>query len=176
MKKKSILIILLLFIPGLLFLNYLGVFTQVKIEEKMMGPFQMVYKEHKGEYKYTGAIIETVYKNIGSENMDGSRGFGIYFDDPKTTKKENLRSEAGVILKSQIIDSIGIGMKHKEFPLQRCVVTEYPNKNFLSIYTGIAKVYPKLFKYMETKGYKKEPVMEIYEEKEIIYVMPINKQ
>lgn len=173
--KKGIFIILALFIPGLFFLNYIGVFTRVKIEEKFMGPFQLVYKEHIGEYKYTGAIIGEVFKTFGTQKNDG-KGFGIYLDDPKKTKKENLRSEAGVLL---IKDSVGIvagDLKLKRFPLQKCLVVEYPNKNFLSVYAGIAKVYPKLFKYIEKKGYKKVPVMEIYEEKKIIYVMPLQKQ
>ncbi len=175
MKKKGILIILVLFIPGLLFLNYIGVFTRVKIREKMVGPFQMVYKEQKGEYKFTGAIIASVYKSIKAENLPGSRGFGMYYDNPKITKKEDLRSDAGVILNNAIEDTNRNGFLRKEFPLQKCVLIEYPNKNFLSVYTGMAKVYPKLFDYVVTNGYKKVPVMEIYEESKIIYLMPLVK-
>ncbi len=176
MKKRGVFIILLLFIPGLLFMNYIGVFTSVVVEEKVMGPYQLVFKEHRGEYKFAGAVIAEAFKVVGAENANQGRGFGWYYDDPKTTRKDSLRSDAGILFAGAFKDSVPVGFSIKEFSLQKCLVVEYPNRNFLSVHNGIAKVYPKLFKYAAAKNYKKAAVLEIYEEKKIIYLMPVKAE
>jgi DNA gyrase inhibitor GyrI len=175
MVKKSLFLILLLFIPGLLFLNYIGVFTKTVFKEQMTGPYSLVYKEHLGEYKYAGNTIHEVGALLVKNGIKDGTNFGLFYDDPKKTKKENLRCDAGILFKTALKIKLPEGLKWKEFPLQNCLIIEYPNKNFLSVYTGIAKVYPKLFKYAAEKGFKKAPVMEVYEANKIVYVMPLGK-
>ncbi len=144
-----------------------GFFTSVRIKEKVMGPFKLVFKEHVGSYKETGKIQDEIYnKLLNEENIETYRGFGIYYDDPQDTPQNELRSKSGCILEEKDYDKI-----HKlddsynlmELEKQKFIYTEFPFKSKISIIMGTFKVYPKIEKYVEEKSYKKREVMEIYD-------------
>jgi hypothetical protein len=44
-------VIVFIIIGIVLFLFYLGFFSKIIIEEKEMGPFVLIYEDHKGDYK-----------------------------------------------------------------------------------------------------------------------------
>jgi hypothetical protein len=171
MKKNTVFILLLLVIPGLLFLNYIGVFIRVKVTEKTMGPYYLVYKNHVGEYKFAGQTIAEVRNLLLKNGYKPENSFGIYYDDPKKTKIENLRSKVGWLVNAPFSDTLLTDLHYIGLPKQNYIYVEYPNRNFLSIYSGIAKVHPKLYKYAKDQEYKKSPVMEIYTADKIIYLM-----
>lgn len=166
-------------IPVLLFFfNYTGFFTKVKIEEKEMGPFTLIYDNHVGDYKGTGKIQNTIYYSLLNDyNTETYKGFGIYYDDPKKVSKEKLRSIAGCILEQSDLVKIEMlkekGFKIKELPKQTSIVVEFPFKNPLSILAGIVRVYPRIEQYIESNGLQKTEMMEIYDipSKKIIYLM-----
>ena len=99
----------------------------------------------------------------------------MFYNDPKITKEKLLKYDAGFILQLALQDTTGTGLQVRDFPKISCLTASYPNKNFLSVYSGIAKVYPKLYKKAKEMGYGKRPVMEIYAADKIIYLMPLEK-
>ena len=175
MKKKSLLLLLLLFVPGLLFLNYIGVFTSIKVEVMQMGPYQIVYKKKSGAYKFSGSTILEVKTALTKKGIVTGNAFGIFYDDPKITREAALKYDAGFIVPTPIQDTTGSGLQSNLLKKTTCVMAAYPNQNFLSVYSGMAKVYPKIFKKAKELGYSKRPVMEIYEADKIIYLMPLEK-
>jgi DNA gyrase inhibitor GyrI len=175
MKRKSLFILILLFVPGLMFLNYIGVFTSIRIEESQMGPYHVVFKKQTGAYKFAGNTILEVKNALVNTGIALNNSFGIFYDDPKINKETTLKYDAGYIVPQNFKDTTGAGLQMQDLPRKKCLKVVYPNKNFLSIYSGIAKVYPKLFKKAQAMGYRKRPVMEIYESDNILYLMPLEK-
>lgn len=157
---------------------YAGFFRRVKIEKRNIGPFKVVYKEHRGPYKGTSKIQnEIYYKLLKDYKIATYRGIGIYYDNPKKTVKEELRSVAGCILEEKYYGKMG-ELKKEGFQTMTIAkgnfyVSEFPFKNSLSIIAGTMKVYPKFNKFMNKKGIKEKEMVEVYDvpNKKIIYMM-----
>ncbi|MEN6472816.1 MAG: GyrI-like domain-containing protein [Syntrophaceae bacterium] len=162
---------------ALLVLAYYGLFAPVVFTEKEMGPYVLVYEKHLGEYKQTASIVDRVSGTLlGEDGIFAGKGFGLFYDNPKTVETANLRSIAGCIVENvpddkikKLRDNFLVG----EFPEAQCVVAELPYKGYISIVLGTLRVYPKLAEYMQARQYTRVPVMEIYDKPnaKIIYVV-----
>ncbi|MCP4135519.1 MAG: GyrI-like domain-containing protein [bacterium] len=179
--KRFLIIALVVIVAVLIFLGYSGLFTSIKVTEKEMGPYTLVYKDHKGSYKETmkiqGEITSSLLKDL---KIETKRGFGIFYDDPEKVKEEDLRSEVGMILEEKEHsrkEEISKKYTVKMFPVQRAVVVEFPFKNTVSILLGLSKVYPKLEEHIKKKGYAENHIMELYNfpQKKILYIAPIKE-
>lgn len=177
--KLTLGIIGILAIGMIVFLFLIGFFQKIVIEEKKIGPFVLIYEEHKGDYKGTGKIQDDIYYSLLNEHkIETYKGFGIYYDNPKDVAVDDLRSIAGCILEINNHDKIEYlrerGFKIKEIPAQNSIVSEFPYKNSFSIMIGIIKVYPKIEKYLKENNIENNEMMEIYNipDNKIIYVMP----
>jgi hypothetical protein len=160
-------------------LSYYGLFTKISIAEKDMGGFWLLYEKHIGDYKEVGKVMDKIYSRLlGEDAIETSRGFGLYYDDPKKVKKEDLRSIVGCILDKQDenkIDYLKKNYKIKYYPASKSVVAEFPFKGKPSIFIGIVKVYPKVAEYITQHNYRPGPIMEIYDtpNEKIFYVASI---
>jgi len=159
-------------------LAYYGLFAPVVFEEKEMGPYMLVYEKHLGEYKKTASIVDRISsKLLGEEGVFAGKGFGLFYDNPKTVETANLRSIAGCIVENVPDDKIK-RLKDNflvaEFPEAQCIVAELPYKGYISIILGTLRAYPKLAEYMQAHQYTMVPVMEIYDKpnSKIFYVVP----
>ena len=165
--KKTAIAIGVIIIVVLLTLSYYGFFAKVTIVEKEVGDFWLLYEKHVGDYKETGQVIDRIYSRLlGEDAIAPSRGFGLYFDDPKKVEKKNLRSIVGCILDGQDegrIDYLQRNYQVKKYPASKSVVAEFPFKGTPSIFLGLVKVYPKLTEYLAEHKYPPVPIMEIYD-------------
>lgn len=171
-------VLLVITVAVVLFLNYVGFFSKIIIEEKEMGPYVLVYEDHKGDYKGTREIQDNIYYSLlNNYGIETFKGFGVYYDDPKKVSKEELKSIAGCILEESHYNSIE---KLKENNLkviktkkQKSVVVEFPFRNMFSSIIGAMKVYPEINKYAKKNGFDQKEIMEIYDipAKKIIYLM-----
>ena len=94
---------------------------------------------------------------------------------PRTTKPENLRSEAGYITDSLLPD-VKLPYRTAVVPRTRAVSGVLPVRSFLSPYVGPLKFYPRLLRYCEREKLELSgPVMEIYDgaRKRIEYIAPV---
>lgn len=180
--KITLVVIVLIIVAIVLFLNYAGFFSKIVIEEKEMGPYVLVYKDHKGDYKETQKIQDDIYYSLLNKyGIKTFKGFGVYYDDPKKISKEELRSIAGCILEESDYNNIEKlkenNFKVIETPKQKSIVVEFPFKNGLSTFIGIMKVYPEINKFVEANRLKQKEIMEIYDvpAKKIIYIMKNSK-
>lgn len=160
--------------------TYYGAFTQVTVQEKEVGPYLFAYQKHSGEYgkiaEVIGTVCEAVSRETGGLSGANITGIGIYYDDPKTVAKESLRSVGGCLLlnpKQEIVDKLTTQFRVAGLPRMLAVTSEFPFKGTLSIFLGIAKVYPKLMSYITEKQYQASPIVEIYdmEKGTILYFM-----
>lgn len=181
MKKALLIILGILFVLIIGYLIYSGVFVSVNVIEKSVGPYQLVFKEHKGDYKDSAKVANEIYYTLLNDyKIETFKGFGIYYDDPVEVKKKDLRSEVGVILEKK--DYFKINKIKKKFKVKRLnrinsVVAELPFKTRASVILGIIKVYPAFKKYMKEKKYKQNYSIEIYDvpNQKITYLIPIKK-
>ena len=175
--KLALTVIGFLMILVVVTLAYYGLFTSISIAEKEMGGFWLLYEQHVGDYRETGQVIDKLYARLlGEDAIEPSRGFGLYYDNPKKVKKENLRSIAGCILDKQDENRVDYLKKNytiKYYPPAMSVVAEFPFKGTLSIFMGILKVYPRLAEYITQHDYSPGPILEIYDtpNKKIFYVL-----
>lgn len=178
--KKVILIVIIAILAAIIsFLAYSGMFAKIIIEKEIIGPYQLVYKRHIGSYQEAGKIIDKVYNSLKENwNIEAPVGFGIYYDNPKRTHVEDLRSDIGVILDKKDygkIPTLKKKYKVKKYSKTKSVVVEFPFKTELSIFIGIMRVYKKIEAYKKENKIRSGPIMEIYDaqNKKIIYAAKI---
>jgi len=167
MKALSITIIGIILIT-LLFVAYYGGFKTITFKNSYEGGEVLVYEDFTGDYSKSGEVMDKVYNSLlTNENIKSTKGFGIYYDDPKKIEKSKLKSELGCIVEG--IDSLKMNELKKKYKVKICpktnyLTTEFPHKSVMSIMVGIMKVYPAMSKYIEQNGLSnKGPVMEIYD-------------
>ncbi|WNO08478.1 GyrI-like domain-containing protein [Teredinibacter sp. KSP-S5-2] len=166
MKTISIIIILLI-LSLIAYLSRHGLFSSVRISEKNTGPLLIVYKKHIGEYKNVGPVMDKIYYDLkNNHSIDTTKGFGLYYDNPKEVNRDKLRSIVGCIVEGRSKEELEhITGKYgvQEHPGSNSVVAEFPYKGKASIILGIFKVYPKLLAYINNENYPHNPIMEVYD-------------
>ncbi|MBN1251315.1 MAG: hypothetical protein JXA16_04205 [Bacteroidales bacterium] len=179
MVKKILIVISVIILLFVAFIAYSGFFANVEITEKEVGPYFMVGKEYLGDYKNSGTHQDSIYKDLVAKDVTIEAGFGIYRDNPKEVKAEELRSMLGCIVNEK--DTVKkTELEREGYIIQKMGVTksavvEFPFKNTFSIIASVIKVYPKLEEYFITNKYQKVPALEIYKDNKIIISMEIIK-
>lgn len=178
--KWIVIVIIILIALAAAYLALMGAFNPIKVEEKVMGPMVVVYTDYKGDYSKVGPVMEKFSDElIDKYKINPAKGIGIYLDNPKQVKSENLRSKLGFILDASDSQKIAaIKKEYKVMTLKKAnyATAQFPFKNKLSIIIGVIKVYPQLQRYMQAKNYKMTPALEVYEMgKTITYAFEIKK-
>ncbi len=180
--KITALIFGLLLLMLLGFLQYMGYFTKTVIEEKDYGGFIVAGMDVVGPYEKVGESIEKVNLKLKQLEVSSTKGFGIYYDDPKMVAREKCRSFVGSIVDdnhaSKLNSIVSAGLKVDTIKLTRSILSEFPLKNPVSYMIGPMKVYPKLSEYITTKKLKVGLSYEIYDrdQSKITFVMQYTQQ
>ncbi len=180
--KTAFWIIGILLIGVILSLGYFGVFKTISSEIIECGGETLVYEKMTGDYSQSGTVSNRVYHKLKDVyGIETTKGFGIYYDNPKTVEKNDLRSDIGCILESDFdkLESLKSDFQVSQYPQSEHLVAEFPYKGMPSIILGIIKVYPALNDYSEKNGYELDtPVMEIWDipNKKITYRKELIKQ
>ncbi|MFP4522689.1 MAG: GyrI-like domain-containing protein [Fibrobacterota bacterium] len=153
--------------------GYFGAFSKVTLKKENRGPFRIAYKDHTGAYSKIGPVMDSVYEELKRNGIETTKGFGLYFDNPAETPKEELRSIGGCIIPDSAV-SLPNGIKTDVFPEAQSIVSEFPYKGGLSIIFGVMKVYPELSAYMKENNIEGLPIAEIYDTpgEKIEYMIP----
>lgn len=179
--KVVFLVLAVLIVIAVGYVWYLGLFKTITSEDTIEGGFKVVGMEFTGSYSESGKAMKVVDEKLKTTGVKFLKGFGIYYDDPKTTPAEKCRSYIGNILEEKDFNKIPelktAGFKIDSVPAASSVVAKFPLKNNLSYMIGAMKAYPALSKYMEEKKYKGTQAIEVYDllGKQIIYIMQYNK-
>ncbi len=184
-KMKKFVIILggvtaVIILAVVIFLAYLGMFSNYEPTEKEMGPYTFVYEKFVGPYKDTGSVFNRVDKKLNKVGIKSTMGMGIYFDNPSKVDSSKLRSECGSVIGKKDIESfnkVKDSFNVKTVEKSKSVVVTFPIKNGMSYMIGPMKCYPILTKYSKEKGLKlKGNAFELYDipGKIIYYVFPVD--
>ena len=151
----------------MIYANYSG-FSNVSFHVQKTGGETLLYREIAGPYSQTGdAIIKIKYNLKSKFNIEPSKDFGLFFDNPRKVEKNRLRSEVGCILENSDTSRV-FWLKAKfnirVFPVKEYITAEFPYKGKMSVMIGLMKVYPALMKYVKANDYAETgPIMEIYD-------------
>ena len=157
---KTIFLGLLLFIIGIVSWASikLGFFKDVTITEKEQPAFQCVYLEHIGPYHKILESLEKVEAWAKEKNVDCSRSFGHFLDDPDIIEHERLRSHVGCLVDAAPIE-FASPFKFKTISSGKYFVADF----FGSPAIGPMKVYRKAKQeFYNRKLTPPEDVIEVY--------------
>lgn len=168
--KKILIIIAAIVALGVVsivgFIGYMGLFSEVTVVEKNMGPYVMVYDSFVGPYQDTAAVFDKVYKAMEEKGISTELGIGVYYDDPAKVPADKLRSDCGVVLPQKNMDrleELKQTFKVKTLKAAPSLVVDFPIKNSLSYMMGPIKAYPALSKHVESKGKTFDTTYELYD-------------
>ncbi len=169
-----LLIALITFLGGLGYLLFRHGLTQtVRFEREEVAAMNLAYRLHIGDYTQSGKSMDAVYRQLQEQNVHEVTGFGLYYDNPGTTPKEELRALTGCIIPDTSEFERIHDIKTTVLPASTALVATFPYKSNFSIAMGALKVYTALAKYRKLHETPEAPVMEIYDMKnsQIIYVV-----
>ncbi|NHF59704.1 GyrI-like domain-containing protein [Flavobacteriaceae bacterium TP-CH-4] len=154
---------------------YYGGLTAISPEIKEVGGETLVYEQMTGDYGQSAEVSDRVYQKLLDDyQIETTKGFGVYYDNPQTTEKEILRADVGCILESDFekIAVLKNDFEIRQYPEGSYLTAEFPYRGMPSILIGIMKVYPALHSYLEQNGYRVDsPGLEIWDlpNQKIIY-------
>lgn len=151
----------------MIYANYSG-FSNVSFQVREAGGETLLYRELSGPYNQTGNAISKIKYDLKTNfNIEPTKDFGIYFDNPREVEKSKLRSEAGCILEHSDTSRVfwlKAKFKIRVLPVKEYITAEFPYKGKMSVMIGLMKVYPALMKYVKANKFAETgPIMEIYD-------------
>jgi AraC family transcriptional regulator len=74
--------------------------TMYHVDLITLSPFSLITLHHVGDYMEMGSVFEKLFSLTQAQNLvsDQSHIWGMYYDDPQTVPKDQLRGKAGVSL------------------------------------------------------------------------------
>lgn len=167
MLKHFILAIFLGIMSLIVYLfTHLGAFKPVLISEEMGPPMRLIYKEHIGAYHKIINTIKEVEDIAKKLNLNCSRSFGEYLDNPDEVDEVRLRSRGGCWVDEfpSNLSVNSLATSAEEFKTQ-----EYPERKYVkAVFEGSPsigpwKVYSKVISYIKENRKKLVgPVIEVY--------------
>lgn len=160
---------------------WIGLFDTATVQTTYEGGYTLVGKEYTGSYSNAGKNMADVTAQLNREGAKYTRGFGVYYDNPRNTPPEQLRSFVGGILDEKD-STMAPQLREKGFKVEsmqrgQALVVSLPLRTNLTYIIGTMKAYPALNKYLQEKNLKSAgAAMEIYDGKQIVYIMPLRKE
>ena len=158
-------------------LYYAGFFASIEIKEQQAGGYLLVGTDYTGAYSSVGCPMKSVDSALRANNIKCTKGFGIYYDDPKVTTQEKCRSYLGNILENadstQLSIIKGLGLKIDSLPIKPSSVIEYNVTSPLSYIIGPMKAYPAFDKHAKEKALVSTIFIEVYDvpNKKVFFIM-----
>ena len=179
--KISLWILGLLLISLLLMLWYSGAFTTLKVEEKNSDQYIVAGTLFTGAYYKVNTPMKHVDSLLQSIGIHTTQGFGIYYDDPKSTPMEKCRSFVGNVLDTNSFSKLAeiqhAGLTIDTIESLPSVIISLPTKTTLSYMIGPKRAYPALVKYITKKQLKPTLAVEIYDvpKTTTLFIMQVKK-
>lgn len=162
-----------------IYLGQYGLFATVTAAEVAKPAYWLAYKVHKGDYRLSGKVMDEVYNSLLNEHqIETTKGFGLYFDNPQEVATDQLRSVVGCIIENEqqaLQLSLNSDLTVAQLPASKAIQATFPYRGEPSVALGIFKVYPVLMTEIYQQKYDMKPIMEIYDHpnKVIEYLMPL---
>lgn len=132
------------------------------VDVQTVGPIRIACVAHQGPYNQIGAAFMRLAQWAGPRGLfkPGARTVGVYYDSPRVTPPERLRSDAGLECDGSVAGDPGAGVEIKTIAGGRCVVGVYQGP-----YAGLPEAWAELTgRWMQERSLKiaARPCFEIY--------------
>lgn len=168
MLKIIAVIVVALVIALVGFAFYLGLFNPVSIEKAIAGPNKIACLDHIGPYKDIVKKIQNVKMLLDGQKITPISACGVYYDDPKSTPSDKLRSKGGYLVEGIVKIPI---LENLYIPQREVVIAK------VKAHPAIApiKTFPKINKWLAVNNFVVAgPCLEIYHKNRVVEVqMPI---
>eukprot|EP00056_Hartaetosiga_gracilis_P016381 m.243068 g.243068 ORF g.243068 m.243068 type:complete len:194 (-) comp40299_c0_seq1:104-685(-) len=161
---------------GLLY--YFGFFHMIRFIDGIF-PKRFVYGiAYRGSFNGLGAQFSKLEKILEGENLKPKNMVGIYYDDPKTVKEEELRSFVGAAFEEELPIDVSerleaAGLKFQVIEPFEAFNTYFPFRNMLSYFIAPMMVYPKCDAlYKDYSPDMEGGLMEMYHSDSIQFIFP----
>lgn len=158
---KHVFLGVVLFIVGIVGWSIikLGFFKNVEITQQEFGDIQCVYLEHIGPYHKILDSLEKVEDWAQKNNIDCSKSFGHFLDDPDIVEHERLKSHVGCVVASNP-GHLPTDFKFKIIPNSKYFVADFLGSPAI----GPMKVYKKAQQeFYDRKLTPPQDIIEIYQ-------------
>ncbi len=143
---------------------YMGGFKTISVDEKPIGPIEVVFTTHRGSYSSIGTSWEKFYEKALASGLADCDALAFYLDPPGIPE-ENLRSVLACRL-----DNLDPALQEKlrqafptfSLPRTNAVHSSFPFVNFFSYMLGPMKVYPEMQKMMTARNLTAFLGIEVY--------------
>lgn len=137
---------------------YLGVSKPVEVRLEKRGPYELLFKDHRGPYHQIGASLKEIENWALAHNVRCPQTFGEFLDDPESVDEDRLRSHAGCVLADRLATA------PPEYQSQHRPEKLYAVGRFQgSPAIGPYKVYPRVRAFLDEQRLKSSaPVIEMY--------------
>jgi DNA gyrase inhibitor GyrI len=174
--KKVLIILGVLLISGFAFLAYQGAFARIEVVQSTSPGYLVVGVDHTGPYEKIGPAFEQVSEACKEIGLLNTRMMGIYFDNPDSVAKEDLRALAAVVLSIPEDSTLFLskkGFRTFTIPPGKCLAAEVKTGGMISMIIAAMKAYPALGEaaMKNSNGRTVNHVYEVYEEGYIRFVM-----
>ncbi|KAJ5076121.1 hypothetical protein M0811_06983 [Anaeramoeba ignava] len=115
------------------------IFQKVEIKEKKMEKQVLIFEPQVGHYKNTPKLINKIKEKLLKEfAIKPTKGFGIFYDNPKTVSWEDCRSLVGILLEEADFGKIE-NLREKKFKVEILDQMDKNNKvgSIMEIYDGV---------------------------------------
>lgn len=183
MKITKIILVVLgvVIVTALAMFWYAGAFSRLTVQEKICNQYIIAGKTFTGAYHTVSKPMDQVDSLLRSNNIQSTQGFGIYYDDPKSTPKEKCRSFVGNVINASDVQRLQL-LKLSDIIIdtiesQPSLIIDFPSRSSLSYMVGPMRAYPLLVSYLTDKNYSPVMVCEIYDTPEHTthFIMQIQK-
>lgn len=140
--------------------TYVGFFKPVDLKPVTELPaMKLLYKDYTGPYHKMVGTIEAVEKWAKENNIDCSKSFGEYLDNPDVVEEGRLRARGGCIV-AEAPQNIPAEFKIMDYPVRKYVSAVFTGAPSI----GPMTVYPAVREYMQENRLKSAgSVIEQYE-------------
>jgi DNA gyrase inhibitor GyrI len=151
---------------GVFLLWWVGIFDQMKLEQRQQPAYVVAGINFKGSYQQIGPIMAGVDSSLRSIGINCEKGFGIYYNDPNVTPEADLESYVGNVIEGEQLERLSdiekLNIQIDTIPSGLAWVASLPIRNQLSYMIGPVRAYPALEQAVNDSADVVSLVYEIY--------------
>ncbi|MGA1867451.1 MAG: GyrI-like domain-containing protein [bacterium] len=136
---------------------YTGAFNDVQLQKDTRGCYHIVFLSHKGPYYLIQEKIQKVESFLRNKRVKIINPCGIYYDDPSTVPKKQLRSKGGYIVDFKV--ELQSPFEQEHIPKRDVIMATFKGHPAVAAF----KIYPKINQWMSAHNCEPAgPALEIY--------------
>jgi hypothetical protein len=151
---------------------WLGAFTRIAVEERVVGPYPFVYRTMAGaDPRRVGEVTDEIARALDAAGITQRQPLDLFH--PERASEPNEIGFAIGVADTGKLAALDASLLQRELPAAPSLVVEFPWRHPASFVVGYFKVAPALKLYREQHGIRESPSYTVNLGDTILYVQPI---